>query len=221
MELDFSPILINWQFLAGGLLVTMALSLSTIVCGTILGTAIGLGRTYGAAWLRIPLTFFVDSMRAMPILVILVWVFFAFPIAVGVSLPPFWAALLALTLHISAYVSEIVRAGVVSVRQGQTRAGLALGMSNAQIIRKIVLPQAVVRILPPYGSILSITIKETAVATVIAVSEYMHQSEVIASQSLRPIEVFTTAMVVYFILLFPVTRGVDFVYRRVAHLGRS
>jgi polar amino acid transport system permease protein len=221
MDLDFSPILINWRFLAGGLLVTILLSVSTIVCATILGMAIGLGRTYGAAWLRVPLTFYVDSMRALPILVILVWTFFAFPIAFGVLLPPFFAALLALTLHISAYVSEIVRAGVVSVRPGQTRAGLALGMSGAQIIRKIILPQAIVRILPPYGSILSITIKETAVATVIAVPEYMHQSETIASQSLRPIEVFTTAMVVYFILLFPVTRGVDFVYRRIAHLGRS
>jgi His/Glu/Gln/Arg/opine family amino acid ABC transporter permease subunit len=221
MDLDFSPILINWRFLAGGLLVTILLSVSTIVCATILGMAIGLGRTYGGAWLRVPLTFYVDSMRALPILVILVWTYFAFPIAFGVLLPSFFAALLALTLHISAYVSEIVRAGVVSVRAGQTRAGLALGMSGAQIIRKIILPQAIVRILPPYGSILSITIKETAVATVIAVPEYMHQSETIASQSLRPIEVFTTAMIVYFILLFPVTRGVDFIYRRIAHLGRS
>lgn len=221
MDLDFSPILINWRFLAGGLLVTVLLSISTIVCATILGMGIGLGRTYGPAWLRVPLTFYVDSMRALPILVILVWTYFAFPIAFGVLLPSFFAALLALTLHISAYVSEIVRAGVVSVRPGQTRAGLALGMSGAQIIRKIILPQAIVRILPPYGSILSITIKETAVATVIAVPEYMHQSETIASQSLRPIEVFTTAMIVYFILLFPVTRGVDFVYRRIAHLGRS
>jgi polar amino acid transport system permease protein len=221
MDLDFSPILINWRFLAGGLLITILLSVSTIVCATILGMAIGLGRTYGGAWLRVPLTFYVDSMRALPILVILVWTYFAFPIAFGVLLPSFFAALLALTLHISAYVSEIVRAGVVSVRAGQTRAGLALGMSGAQIIRKIILPQAIVRILPPYGSILSITIKETAVATVIAVPEYMHQSETIASQSLRPIEVFTTAMIVYFILLFPVTRGVDFIYRRIAHLGRS
>lgn len=221
MDLDFSPILINWRFLAGGLLLTILLSAGTIVCATILGMAIGLGRTYGSGWLRVPLAFYVDSMRAMPILVILVWTFFAFPIAFGVLLPPFFAALLALTLHVSAYVSEIVRAGVVSIRAGQTRAGLALGMSRAQIIFKIVLPQAIVRILPPYGSILSITIKETAVATVIAVPEYMHQSEVIASQSLRPIEVFSTAMVVYFILLFPVTRGVDFVYRRIAHLGRS
>lgn len=221
MDFDFSPIIINWRFLAGGLLVTVLLSVSTIVCATTLGTAVALGRTYGAPWLRVPLTFYVDSMRAMPILVVLVWTFFAFPIAFDVLLPPFFAALLALTLHVSAYVSEIVRAGVTSVRAGQTRAGLALGMSNAQIVRKIILPQAIVRILPPYGSILSITIKETAVATVIAVPEYMHQSETIASQSLRPIEVFTTAMVVYFILLFPITRGVDFIYRRVAHLGRS
>ncbi|WP_038937262.1 amino acid ABC transporter permease [Bradyrhizobium japonicum] len=221
MDFDFSPILISWRFLAGGLVVTILLSISTIVCATILGSGIGLGRAYGKRWLCVPLAFYVDSMRALPILVILVWIFFAFPIAFGETLPPFLAAILALTLHISAYVSEIVRAGVVSVRFGQTRAGLALGMSSAQIICKIILPQAIVRILPPYGSILSITIKETAVATVIAVPEYMHQSEVIASQSLRPIEVFATAMVVYFILLFPVTRGVDFVYRRIAHLGRS
>jgi polar amino acid transport system permease protein len=221
MEFDFSPIITNWRFLGGGLLVTIALSITSIVGATVVGIAIALGRLYGPGWLRIPLAFYVDSMRAIPVLVVLVWTFFAFPLAAGVTLPPFFAALLALTLHIAAYVSEIVRAGVSSIRPGQTRAGLALGMSHAQIVRKIILPQAIVRILPPYGSILSITIKDTAIATVIAVPEFMHQSETITSQSLRPIEVFTTAMVVYFILLFPVTRGVDFVYRRVAHLGRS
>jgi polar amino acid transport system permease protein len=221
MEFDFSPIITNWRFLGGGLLVTILLSVTSIVGATVVGVAIALGRLYGPGWLRIPLAFYVDSMRAIPVLVVLVWTFFAFPLAVGVTLPPFFAALLALTLHIAAYVSEIVRAGVSSIRPGQTRAGLALGMSHAQIVRKIILPQAIVRILPPYGSILSITIKDTAIATVIAVPEFMHQSETITSQSLRPIEVFTTAMVVYFILLFPVTRGVDFIYRRVAHLGRS
>src|SRR5262249_49672952 len=101
------------------------------------------------------------------------------------------------------------------------RAGLALGMSGAQVVRKIVLPQAIVRILPAYGSILSVTIKDTAIATVIAVPELMRQSETIAAQSFRPLEVFTTTMLVFFCLLFPVTRGVDAVYRRIAHLGRS
>jgi polar amino acid transport system permease protein len=84
-----------------------------------------------------------------------------------------------------------------------------------------VLPQAVIRMLPSYGSILSITIKDTAIATVIAVPELMRQSETIASQTFRPIEVYTTAMILFFLLLFPVTRGVDAIYRRFAYLGRS
>jgi polar amino acid transport system permease protein len=152
---------------------------------------------------------------------VLVWTFFALPILTGVTLPPFWAALAALTFHIAAFVSEIVRAGIKSVRPGQTRAALALGMSRAQLLRKVLLPQAVIRMLPSYGSILSVTIKDTAIATVIAVPELMRQSETIAAQTFRPIEVYTTAMILFFLILFPVTRGVDAVYRRVAYLGRS
>jgi len=107
------------------------------------------------------------------------------------------------------------------VRAGQTRAALALGMSRVQLVRRILLPQAIVRMLPAFGSLLSITIKDTAIASVIAVTELMRQSETVAGQSFQPIEVFTFAMLVYFVLLFPVTRGVDLIYRRVAHLGRS
>lgn len=221
MEFDFSPILDSWRFLGRGLGLTVLLSIATILCATVLGAMVGLARVYGPRWLAVPLTFYVDSMRAIPVLVVLIWTFFAFPIVSGLTLPPFWAALAALTVHIAAYVSEIVRAGVTSVRPGQSRAALALGMSRAQLVRKIVLPQAVVRMLPAYGSILSVTIKDTAIATVIAVPELMRQSETIAAQTFRPIEVYTTAMLVYFLLLFPVTRGVDAVYRRVAHLGRS
>ena len=87
--------------------------------------------------------------------------------------------------------------------------------------RFIVLPQVVVRMLPAFGSILSITIKDTAIAAVIAVPEYMNRSQTVAGQSFHPIEVFTVAMAVYFLILFPVTRVVDMVYVRLAHLGRS
>ncbi len=221
MDIDFSPVLDNWHFLASGLMMTLLLSATVVVGSLALGFAVGLARFYGPRWLALPLTFYVDSMRAVPVLVVLVWTFFAFPILTGTGLPPFWAALVALTIHIAAYVAEIVRAGIASVRAGQTRAALALGMSRSQVVAKIVLPQAVVRMLPAFGSILSITIKDTAIATVIAVPELMRQSETIAAQSFRPMEVFTTAMIVYFLLLFPVTRGVDLLYRRVAHLGRS
>jgi polar amino acid transport system permease protein len=94
-------------------------------------------------------------------------------------------------------------------------------MSGAQIVRKILLPQAIVRMLPAFGSIVSVTIKDTAIAAVIAVPELMRQAETVAGQSYRPIEVFTTVMVIYFLLIFPVTRLIDRYYIRVAHLGRS
>jgi polar amino acid transport system permease protein len=221
MDLDLSAVLDNWRFLARGLWLTVLLSACSIVGATVLGLAIGLGRLYGPRLLQGLLAFYVDSMRAVPVLVVLVWTFFALPILTGVTLPPFWAALAALTFHIAAFVSEIVRAGIKSVRPGQTRAALALGMSRAQLLRKVLLPQAVIRMLPSYGSILSVTIKDTAIATVIAVPELMRQSETIAAQTFRPIEVYTTAMILFFLILFPVTRSVDAVYRRVAYLGRS
>ena len=221
MEFDFSPLVESWQFLLGGLGVTLLLALVTVVCSLCLGTIIGLARCYGPAWLRWPLVFYIDSMRSIPVLVVLVWTYFALPILTGLTFPPFWAALVALTAHIAAYVAEIVRAGVQSIRPGQVRAALALGMSWRQTITEIVLPQAIVRMLPAFASIISITIKDTAIAAVIAVPEYMKRSETVAGQSYHPIEVFTVAMVVYFLVLFPVTRLVDAVYTRVAHLGRS
>ncbi|KAB0622426.1 amino acid ABC transporter permease [Castellaniella defragrans] len=221
MEFDFSPVFDSAGFLLRGVGVTVLLSLLSVLGGAILGLAVGLGRCYGPRWLAILLTFYIDTMRAIPVLVLLVWVYFAFPILSGASLPPFWAALAALSFHLAAYVAEILRAGIQSVRPGQTLAGLALGMSTAQLVRKIVLPQAFVRLLPDFGSIISRTIKDTAIATVIAVPELMRSADTIATQSYRPIEVFTGALVIYFILIFPVTRVVDMFYRRVAHLGRS
>jgi polar amino acid transport system permease protein len=221
VDLDFAPLLASWQYLLGGLGITLLLSAMTAAGALLLGGALGLGRVYGPAWLRWPIVFYIDTQRAIPVLVILVWFYFGVPILTGISFHPFWAAWMALTLHIAAYVAEIVRAGIESIRPGQVRAALALGMSRVQIVRKIVLPQALVRMLPAFGSILSITIKDTAIATVIAVPELMKRAETIAGQSYRPIEVFTVVMIIYFIVLFPGTRLIDRLYKRVAHLGRS
>jgi len=221
MDFDLAVITDHWRFLGSGVLVTLALAGLSGVTSVAAGFVVALLRMYGPGWLRAVVTFYIDSMRAIPVLVVLVWTFFALPIVAGITLPPFWAALLGLTLHLASYAAEIVRAGVQSVRPGQTRAALALGMSRAQILRRVVVPQATVRMLPAFGSLLSITIKDTAIASVIAVPELMRQSETVAGQSFQPIEVYTFAMVAYFVILYPVTRGVDRVYRRVAHLGRS
>ena len=221
MDLDFSPLIDSWRFLASGLVLTILLSVASVVCSFALGLAVALGRMYGPAWLRAPLVFYIDSMRAIPVFVVLVWIYFAVPIISGYSFDPFWAALTGITIHVAAYVAEVVRAGITSIRKGQIQAGLAIGMSGAQIVRKVLLPQATVRMLPAFGSIVSVTIKDTAIAAVIAVPELMRQAETVAGQSYRPIEVFTTVMVIYFLLIFPVTRLIDRYYTRVAHLGRS
>src|ERR1700704_2382684 len=221
MEIDLAVIGDNWQFLAYGVWIPILRSSVSGFTSLAAGLIIALLRLYGPGWLRAPCVLYIDSMRAIPVLVVLVWTFFALPIVAGVTMPPFYAALIGLTLHLAAYAAEIVRAGIESVRPGQSRAALALGMSHAQIVRRIVLPQAIVRMLPAFGSLFSITIKDTAIASVIAVTELMRQSETVAGQSFQPIEVFTFAMLVYFVMLFPVTRGVELIYRRVAHLGRS
>ena len=221
MDLDFAPVLAAWPFLLGGVDVTLLLALASAACSFALGGLVALGRLYGPRWLRPVLVFYIDTMRAIPVLVVLVWMYFAFPLAAGINVPPFLSALIALTLHLAAYVAEVVRAGMEGVRPGQSRAGFALGMSRAQVVRVVLLPQAAVRMLPAFGSILSVTIKDTAIAAVIAVPELMRRSDSVAANTYHPVEVFTVAMCIYFILIFPVTRGVDLLYHRLAPLGRS
>jgi polar amino acid transport system permease protein len=221
MDFDFSPLLDSWRFLASGLWLTVLLSITAVIASFIFGLAVALGRLYGPAWLRAVLVFYIDSMRAIPVFVVLVWIYFAVPIISGHTFASFWAALTGITIHVAAYVAEVIRAGLTSIRKGQIQAGLAIGMSSSQILRHILLPQASVRMLPAFGSIISVTIKDTAIAAVIAVPELMRQAETLAGQSYRPIEIFTTVMVIYFLIIFPVTRLIDRFYTRVAHLGRS
>lgn len=221
MTSDFAFLLGYWRFLLNGVLVTIWLSLASIGVGLAVGLVVGILRTYGGRVIDAILSLYVDTMRAIPLLVILVWVFFAMPLVTGQSLTPMAAGIVGLGLHLGAFVAELVRAGLTSVRPGQTRAALALGMSMTQAIRIVILPQALIRMLPTFGSLLVITIKDSAIASVIAVPELLHQSQVVVGKTYHPFETFTVVLIVYFVLSWPVARGVDHIYRRVAHLGAS
>jgi polar amino acid transport system permease protein len=221
MTFDFAFLLGYWRFLLNGVLVTIWLSLASIGVGLAVGLVVGILRTYGGRVIDAILSLYVDTMRAIPLLVILVWVFFAMPLVTGQSLTPMAAGIVGLGLHLGAFVAELVRAGLTSVRPGQTRAALALGMSMTQAIRIVILPQALIRMLPTFGSLLVITIKDSAIASVIAVPELLHQSQVVVGKTYHPFETFTVVLIVYFVLSWPVARGVDHIYRRVAHLGAS
>jgi polar amino acid transport system permease protein len=164
---------------------------------------------------------YVDTMRSVPLLVVLVWVFFALPLLVGQSLNAMTAAIIGLGVHLGAYMAETIRAGLTSVRKGQMLAALALGMSRVQAVRTIILPQALIRMLPALGSLFVFAVKDSAIASVIAVPEILRQTQVVAGNTYRPFELYTAAMFVYFALCFPVARGVDRLYRRIGHLGSS
>src|SRR5450755_5171509 len=133
MDFDLSVISEHWRCLASGIGVTLVLSVVSGVTSIAAGFVVALLRMYGPRWLRRIVVLYIDSMRAIPVLVVLVWTFFALPIVAGVTMSPFTAALIGLTVHLAAYAAEIVRAGIESVRPGQTRAALALGMSRAQV----------------------------------------------------------------------------------------
>lgn len=215
------PIIDHLPFLWGGIVTTLIVSAASVLCSLALGFAVGLGRCYGPRWLRPLLVFYINSMRAIPVLVVIVWTFFAFPLLFGVTMTPIVAAIGAISVHVAASIAEIVRAGIELIRQGQSWAGLALGMTRLQLLRRIILPQAVTRMLPSFGSAIIVTIKDSAIASVIAVPDVIRHAESVVAQTYRPFETYTFAMLVFFVILFPVARGVDHLYGRIGHRGRS
>lgn len=221
MSITLQPFISSWPFLLKAIGVTLLISVLSMLLGFAIGVIVGGLRTYGGRAADVALGFYVDTMRSIPLIVILVWIFFAFPLLVGQSLNAITAAVIGLGLHLGAYMAETIRAGLTSVRKGQMSAALALGMSRVQAIRAIILPQGLIRMLPALGSLFVFAVKDSAIASVIAVPELLRQTQVVAGNTYRPFELYTGAMIVYFLLCYPVARGVDMLYRRVAHLGAS
>lgn len=221
MSITLQPFIASWPFLLKAVWITLLVSVLSMLLGFAIGVVVGSLRTYGGRTADIVLGLYVDTMRSIPLLVVLVWMFFALPLLTGVSLNAITAAIGGLGVHLGAYIAETIRAGLLSVRKGQLAAALALGMSRLQAIRTIILPQALIRMLPALGSLFVFAVKDSAIASVIAVPEILRQTQVVAGNTYRPFELYTGAMIVYFLLCYPVARGVDRLYRRVAHLGSS
>lgn len=219
--MDFMQLLPYWRFLAQALAITLLLTVTSICLGAVIGILVAVGRTYGGLLLDVLLGFYVNSMRAIPLLVILIFTYFVPSMVLGWDPSPIVAASLGLSAHLGAYAAETIRAGLTSVRPGQMRAALALGMSRANAVRAIILPQALIRMLPPIGSLLVFAVKDSSIASVIAVPELLRQSEVPSSITFRDFAVYTLVMGLYFVLCYPLARGVDALYRRVAYLGAS
>ncbi len=148
---------------------------------------------------------FVQFFRCTPLMVQLVWFYYALPILSGFSVPAALAGGLALTLYMGAFCSEIVRAGVISIERGQWDAARALGLRHWHMMRFVILPQAARRMVPPFVNQSVLQLKNTSLLYVVAVPDLMYTSYTLTSRTYRPLETYTVVALIYFAVLFPAT----------------
>jgi polar amino acid transport system permease protein len=213
---DFSFL---WQYrglILAGLAMTVAYTVSTILIGLAIGLAVGLLRLSRRRLVTLPLVAYVEIFRCTPLLVQIIWFYYALPVVVGIDIPAHAAAILCLSLYTGAFYAEIVRGGVVSIERGQWDAARALGLRQFQALRLVVLPQAVRRMIPPFMNQSIIQLKNTSLVSTIAVADLVYNGEMITAATYRPLEVYTMVAILYFAVLFPLTLAAQVVERRLA-----
>lgn len=200
----------NWQtiylyrsvFLEGALL-TLYLTFLVVIIGTILGSLFAVLKKSKNKTLSIFANIYIEVFRALPILVLLIWIYYVMPILFNWKINAFWVAVVGVSLHLSAFTAETIRAGVESIPKEQFESGHALGLSLKQVMVHIVLPQAIKNMIPNLLGLYINELKNSSLASVIAVDDLLHRSNVLISNTYRPLEIYTTIALVYLILIFP------------------
>ncbi len=223
---DFAFLLRYTPLFWKGVLITLAYTAGTICLGLVLGLLIGLGRLASpskATLIAIPmrlwpvssafwlfplqwlLVAFVEVFRCTPLLVQIVWVYYALPVLLGVQIPATAAAVITLSCYTGAFYAEIFRGGIMSIERGQWDAARALGLRPWSMMRRVVLPQAIRRMIPPFVNQSITQLKNTSLVSTIAVPDLLYNGSLITADTYRPLEVYTVVAVIYFTLLFPST----------------
>ena len=210
-----SQILYALPFLAKGFAVTLWVSLLVVSLSLIAGVLLGVGLVYGPAPLRWAVRIFSDTIRGIPILVQLFYIYFVFP-EIGIQLSAFEAGVIGLGFAYSCYMAEVFRSGIEGVDPGQTEAAQSLGMSRVKILWRVVLPQAFKIALPPYGNTCVMLLKDTSQASIITVAELSFQGKLIASSTFKNTEVFTLVALMYLAMCVPLILIVGRLEKRMA-----
>jgi glutamate/aspartate transport system permease protein len=204
MNLDFT--FLNWQviqsFVLKGLLFSIQLTLIAMVGGIILGTLLALMRLSGKKWLEIPAAAYVNTMRSIPLVMVILWFFLLIPLLLGRPMGAELSAIVTFTLFEAAYYSEIMRAGIQSVPKGQVYAGYAVGMNYQQTMQLIVLPQAFRNMLPVLLTQTIILFQDTSLVYAIGAYDLLKGFEITGKNFNRPVETYLVAAVVYFVICF-------------------
>jgi len=206
---------VNLKFLIDGLGYTIALSLCAIVISIVIGLLIALpGLAKGGAP-RAMNRVYVECFRAIPILVLLLWVYYGLPVVLDIGITTFWAGVLALAISDSAFEAEIFRGGIQSISKGQVEAADSIGLSYYDKMRYVILPQAIRRILPPLGNQLVYMLKMSSLVSVIGLSELTRRANELVVTEYRPLEIYTILVLEYLILILIVSAGVRWLENRM------
>lgn len=195
---DYAPILAQ----SAGM--TVVLSVVSFPLAILVGLIIAVGRMYGPAWVRAPLALYVEFLRGTPLMIQLYFIFFFLP-QVGVNVPAFWSGILGLAINYSAYESEIYRAGLQAIPNGQMEAALSLGMSREQSIFRIIVPQAFRIVIPPMVNDFIALFKDTSVCSVVTIIELTKRFSVLANSTQAIVEMMVMTCVLYLLMSYPMS----------------
>lgn len=201
-EWDFRPPLANMDALLWGALNSVGLAILAMIIAVVAGSLVAAMRMSKSVILRFPARVYTDFFRSSPLLVLIMWFYFALPLIVDVAIDPFRAALFAIGLQAAAYFAEFARGAVRSIPVGQWEGAAALGLRLYPTLRFIIVPAIVRMMLPVTLNLFVVVIKGTALAAAISYSELSYQAAVISSNSYRPLETFTVAAMIYFVIIF-------------------
>jgi His/Glu/Gln/Arg/opine family amino acid ABC transporter permease subunit len=214
--MNWTVVVENLPYLLRGTVSTLAISAAVIVLGTAAGVMSGLLRFVPWGWLATAVAWGVEFTRAVPLLLQIFFIFFGLP-AIGLEIPTFPAAVLAMSLWMMANTAEVVRGGIQSIPRGQFEAARSTGLSGLQTMRYVIFPQAVRRMLPPFVGLCTILIKDTSLAAIIGVFELTRAAQETIERTFRSFEIYLVAAAIYFVICFPLTQ---FARRGEARLQR-
>ena len=214
MTFDWSVIWNNLGLLGEGAELTVFLAVVTMALAIPGGLVLAFLRLSRFRLVRGAATAFVEFFRATPLILQIYWVYYVLPVFSDIRFPPVATALIGLVCNVSSFNSETFRAGILSIRQGQWNAGLALGMSRGQVMLRIVLPQAAMRVLPSLASTWVSLFKDTSLVSVIAVADLSYVALQLRSQTYRYLEVLTAMGAIYWLMGYPQAKLVDWLHRR-------
>lgn len=191
----------HWEFLWQGAEVTLQVTGLSVILGTVIGVLGGIASMSGYRALRWLMRVYVEVFRGVSALILLFWMFFALPPLFQISISPMRAGVLALGTNMGAYCTELVRGAIQSVGRGQTEAAIAVNLSAYQRIRHIILPQAAITMLPPYGNLLIEVLKASALVSLIALNDIMRQAQVLRSRRVdSTVDIYLATLVLYFVI---------------------